>query len=123
VPTAVIVGDGGLAVHLGELATLVQEQPWLVVVLFNDGGYGVLRNMQERYGGSRSGVDLYTPNFGLLARSLDLPYTLVNRAENFAEALEKAIAEHGPYLIEVDVTALGPTPVPFVPPVQVPGTH
>lgn len=120
-PTAVMVGDGGLAVHLGELATLAQEQPWLVLVLFNDGGYGVLRNMQERHGGRRSGVDLYTPDFGRLSRSLDLPYALVNRAEQFSETLAKAIAQHGPFVIEVDVTALGPTPVPFVPPVHVPG--
>ncbi|MEV6230808.1 thiamine pyrophosphate-binding protein [Saccharopolyspora shandongensis] len=119
-PTVVFAGDGGLAVHLGELATLAQEQPWLVLVVFNDGGYGVLRNMQDKHADRRSGVDLFTPNFGGLADALDMPYALVNRAESFAEAFAKAVAEHRPVLIEVDVTALEPTPSPFVPPVHVP---
>ncbi len=120
-PTVVMVGDGGLAVHLGELATMAQERPWLVVVLFNDGGYGVLRNMQERHSGRRSGVDLFTPDFHRLARAVDLPYELVNRAEQFPAALTKALDQHGPVVLEVDVTALEPAPEPFVPPVHVPG--
>ncbi|MFD4253772.1 thiamine pyrophosphate-binding protein [Amycolatopsis thermoflava] len=119
-PTLVMAGDGGLAVHLGELGTLAQEKPWLVLVVFNDGGYGVLRNMQDHHGGSRAGVDLYTPDFSRLAQSLDLPYQLVSRPSLFAEALEKAVAQHGPAVIEVDVTALDPAPRPFVPPVPVP---
>lgn len=120
VPTLVLAGDGGLSVHLGELATFAQEQPWMVLVVFNDGGYGVLRNMQDKHAGRRSGVDLFTPDFGRLAEALDLPYALVQRAESFAETFTKAVEERGPYLIEVDVTALEPTPSPFVPPVHVP---
>lgn len=119
-PTVVMVGDGGLAVHLGELATLAQQRPWLVLVLFNDGGYGVLRNMQDHHSGRRAGVDLYTPDFGRLARSLDLPHQLVSSPERFDEAFAKALAEHGPAVLEVDVTALDPLPKPFVPPVPVP---
>ncbi|MFE3454229.1 thiamine pyrophosphate-binding protein [Nonomuraea sp. NPDC059194] len=119
VPTAVIAGDGGLAVHLGELATLAQERPWLVLVVFNDGGYGVLRNMQEARGVARSGVDLYTPDFRALAAAMALPYGFVTAAEEFQEVFAKAVAAREPYLIEVDVTAVGPTPVPFVPPVEV----
>ncbi|GAA4601097.1 thiamine pyrophosphate-binding protein [Actinoallomurus liliacearum] len=120
VPTLVIAGDGGLAVHLGELATLAQEAPWLVLVVFNDGGYGVLRNMQEAGSGRRSGVDLYTPDFRTLAASLALPYSLVASADRFDEVFAGAVAARGPYVVEVDVTAIGPTPVPFVPPVEVP---
>ncbi len=39
-PVVVIAGDGGLAVHLGELLTLAQEGPRLLLLVFNDGGYG-----------------------------------------------------------------------------------
>jgi acetolactate synthase-1/2/3 large subunit len=120
VPTLVIAGDGGLQVHLGEFATLAQEAPWLILVVFNDGGYGVLRNMQDASMQRRSGVDLFTPDFRKLAAAMELPYHLVRDAEYFDTALEKAVAEHRPVVIEVDVTAVGPTPVPFVPPVSVP---
>ncbi|GAA2632594.1 thiamine pyrophosphate-binding protein [Actinomadura fulvescens] len=120
VPTLVIAGDGGLAVHLGELATLAQERPWLVLLVFNDGGYGVLRNMQDAHMERRSGVDLFTPDFGALAAAMAMPYAIVQDAEAFPEAFAKAVAAHEPYLLEVDVTSVGPTPVPFVPPVPLP---
>jgi acetolactate synthase-1/2/3 large subunit len=120
VPTAVIVGDGGLAVHLGELSTLAQAEPWCVVIVCNDGGYGVLRNMQDRHTGRRSGVDLHTPDFGLLAASMHLPHQLVRDAADFDAALEKALSVRGPFVLEVDVTALNPAPRPFVPPVHIP---
>ncbi|MEU0649142.1 thiamine pyrophosphate-binding protein [Streptomyces umbrinus] len=120
VPTLVMAGDGGLAVHLGEMATLAGEEPWCVLVIFNDGGYGVLRNLQEAYSGERHGVDLFTPDFGGLASALALPYALVRGAADFRSALEKAVTLHGPMVIEVDVTALSPAPKPYVPPVHVP---
>jgi acetolactate synthase-1/2/3 large subunit len=121
VPTLVIAGDGGLSVHLGELATLGQERPWLVLVVFNDGGYGVLRNMQDTYMERRSGVDLFTPDFGQLAASCGLGYARVTSADNFDSAFADAIAGRGPAVVEIDVTAVGPTPVPFTPPVAIPG--
>lgn len=120
-PVALIVGDGGLAVHLGELLTLAQERPWLTVVLFDDGGYGVLRNMQDRHVGRRSGVDLVTPHFGGLCRSMHLFHERVTDAGAFGPVFERALAERGPAVIEVDVDAIGEMPVPFVPPVRIPG--
>lgn len=119
-PCVVIAGDGGLAVHLGELATLAGSGAWCVVLVFNDGGYGVLRNMQQANGFARSGVDLYTPDFGLLAQSLGLPYTLVRGAGVFPDALRDALAQRGPAIIEVDVEALDPRPAEFTPPVHIP---
>lgn len=120
VPTVVMAGDGGLAVHLGELASLAGTDAWCVVLVFNDGGYGVLRNMQEANGFRRSGVDLHTPRFDLLAASMGMPYTLVQRPGVFEAALTEAVAARRPALVEVDVTALDPPPGPFVPPVHVP---
>lgn len=120
VPTLVMAGDGGLSVHLGELATLAQESPWLVLLVFNDGGYGVLRNMQDAHRERRSGVDLFTPDFSALAASMAMPYALVQNAGSFNGAFAEAVAARQPYLLEVDVTVVGPTPVPFVPPVALP---
>jgi acetolactate synthase-1/2/3 large subunit len=120
-PTVVIAGDGGLAVHLGELLTLAQERPRLTLIVFNDGGYGVLRNMQDRYGERRSGVDLVTPDFELLARACGLPYLRIAAEEHAGPVLGEAVASGGPTLVEVDLTALGPMKNPFTPPVRIPG--
>ncbi|MEU6842170.1 thiamine pyrophosphate-binding protein [Streptomyces sp. NPDC046716] len=121
-PTVVIAGDGGLAVHLGELLTLAQERPRLTLLVFNDGGYGVLRNMQDRYADRRSGVDLTTPDFELLARSCRLPYLRIADADHAAPVIQEAVAADGPVLVEVDLAALGPMKNPFTPPVKIPGT-
>ncbi|QNG17501.1 thiamine pyrophosphate-binding protein [Rhodococcus triatomae] len=120
VPTVVIAGDGGLAVHLGELASLAGSRAWCVVLVFNDGGYGVLRNMQEANGFDRAGVDLYTPRFDLLAASLEVPYALVQGPGQFEKILADAVATRGPAIVEVDVAAISPTPGAFTPPVHIP---
>ncbi|MDO2934629.1 thiamine pyrophosphate-binding protein [Paeniglutamicibacter sulfureus] len=120
VPTAVMVGDGGLAVHLGELASLAGSGAWCVVLVFNDSGYGVLRNMQQANGFAQAAVDLHTPDFKLLSESLNLPFWRVRGAGTFDQALSEALAICGPAVIEIDVTALDPVPGSFVPPVHIP---
>ncbi|MEV0321197.1 thiamine pyrophosphate-binding protein [Streptomyces sp. NPDC050658] len=120
-PTVVLAGDGGLAVHLGELLTLAQEKPRLTLIVFNDGGYGVLRNMQDRYSERRSGVDLATPDFELLARACGLAYARIAAEEHAEPVIGHAVASDGPTLVEVDLAALGPMKNPFTPPVKIPG--
>ncbi|MEU0742609.1 thiamine pyrophosphate-binding protein [Streptomyces sp. NPDC006134] len=120
VPTVVVAGDGGLAVHLGELLTLAQEKPRLVLLVFNDGGYGVLRNTQDRYGDRRSGVDLHTPDFARLAAACSLPYARIAAETDARPVIEEALTSGGPVLVEVDLAALGPMKTPFTPPVKIP---
>lgn len=120
VPTLIMAGDGGLAVHLGELGTLAGTRSQCVLVVFNDGGYGVLRNLQETTSGRTSGVDLFTPDFGRLASAYDMPYELVRTAPDFDTALANSLEYQGPSVIEVDVTTMTPAPAPFTPPVHVP---
>jgi acetolactate synthase-1/2/3 large subunit len=120
VPTLVMAGDGGLAVHLGELLTLAQERPWLVLMVFNDRGYGVLRNMQDAHGGPRAGVDLATPDFAGLAAAVGLPYLRIDGPASARPVLRTAVERSGPVLVEVDLATYGPMPAPFTPPVHVP---
>lgn len=116
----VIAGDGGLAVHLGELLTLAQERPSLTLVVFNDRGYGVLRNMQQAHGAVPAGVELHTPDFAALAAAVGLSYACIDDAAAASQVLTRAVASGVPTVVEVDLVALGPMPKPFVPPVEVP---
>ena len=119
-PTAVMAGDGGLAVHFGELLTLAQERPWLVLLVFNDGGYGVLRNLQDAQGKDRAAVDLATPDFAGLSASLGLDYRRIGAPEEARSVIEDAVALRGPVVVEVDLAAYGDMAAPFTPPVTVP---
>lgn len=119
-PVLAMVGDGGLAVHLGELCTLAEAAPRVMLVILNDRGYGVLRNMQDAKDSSHRGVDLVTPDMGLLCRSVGLPHVAVGSPEAFDAALAQAVQRDAPSVIEIDVAALTPHPAPFVPPVSVP---
>ncbi|MEL7207416.1 MAG: thiamine pyrophosphate-binding protein [Actinomycetota bacterium] len=119
--TLVLIGDGGLQVQLGELATLRQERLDVTVVVFDDGGYGVLRNTQDRHVGRRSGVDLFTPDVAAAAAAHDLPCTRVDDAADFGAALAARLSAGGPGVLHVDCDKIGPMPKPFTPPVDVPG--
>ena len=119
VPTCLMVGDGGLAVHLGELATIAQEGLPIVAIVFNDGGYGVLRNLQDRHFDHRSGVDLFTPDLEALAGAFDLYHQRLGAPYDSRTTLRRAIEHGGPAIVEVDCGAFGEMRVPFVPPVPV----
>jgi acetolactate synthase-1/2/3 large subunit len=119
-PVVVMVGDGGLAVHLGELLTLAQERPRLTLIVFNDGGYGVLRNIQDARGFSRAGVDLLGPDFAALANATGLRYARIADPLQAHEIIDAAVNAAQPTLVEVDVDALGAMPEVFVPAVGVP---
>jgi acetolactate synthase-1/2/3 large subunit len=107
--TLCLVGDGGLQVNIGELATLVQEKADVVVLLMNDRGYGVIRNIQDaQYGGRRYYADLHTPDFAALAKSLGLPYHHVRDLGAVGGTLKEVLGRTGPVLVELDMVAIGP---------------
>jgi acetolactate synthase I/II/III large subunit len=118
--TICLVGDGGLQLSLGELATLVQEKVDVVVVLMNDRGYGVIRNIWDaQYGGRRAYSDLHTPDFAKLAQAISLKYLRIHERTGFPSALKEAFAQRGPVLVEVDMVAVGPYTATFAgPPVR-----
>jgi acetolactate synthase-1/2/3 large subunit len=111
---AIIVGDGGFQVNLAELGTAVQEGINVVIVLLNDGGYGVLRNIQDRiYGGRHIGVDLHGLNFEKLSEAYGIAYCPVSSVAEFRPVMRSALESGQLSLVEVDVKAVGPFRVPF----------
>src|SRR5690606_38000187 len=64
-----VTGDGGFLTGCGELATAIQQELPITVVIVNDRGYGMLRHDQTNSGFGHYGVDLATPDFVGLAKS------------------------------------------------------
>ena len=76
-----LTGDGGLALNLGELMTAAEVGADLALVVMNDRGYGVIRNIQDsEYGGRRRFVDLATPDFAALSAACGLDYRRIASA-------------------------------------------
>ena len=116
-PVVLLVGDGGFMLAPGELATFAEEHLPVVVLLFNDGGYGILRNIQDRQYSARIGVDLGKPDFCGLARSLGVAAERVESIESYGKAVQSALAraaEGHPQLVEIDLDAIGPMATPWI---------
>ena len=118
--TVALAGDGGFALNLGELATLAQERAPVTVLLMNDGGYGVIRNIQDaHYGGRRHYADLLTPDFAALCASIGMRHLKAGSVEAFRQALPQALAGDGPAVLEVDMHGICPFARPLAgPPVR-----
>ena len=107
--TAVIQGDGGFMLNIGELATAVQYNVPVVTCVFNDGGYGVLRSIEGRtFEGRQFGVELATPDFAMVAQGMGMRAEHVDSAASFREAFGRGLAHDGPYLLDIDMTKLTP---------------
>ena len=121
--TLVLAGDGGFGISMPEIATAIQEKLDVVFLVMNDGGYGVIRNIQDaKYGGRRMYADLHTPDFAKFAESMGIPFWRVSQGTALGEALVGGFVVDGPALIEVDMNGVGPYARSFAgPPVRAPG--
>lgn len=118
--TVALAGDGGLQLSFGEFVTLVQEDVDVLLIVMNDGGYGVIRNIQdEKFGGRHYLANLHTPDFQAFAASIGLPSARAADPASFRTALTSLGSRTGPALLEVDMVALGPYASAFAgPPVR-----
>ncbi|MFU2016230.1 thiamine pyrophosphate-binding protein [Peribacillus butanolivorans] len=106
-PVVLIAGDGGFMVNAGEMITAIQEDTPIIVLLFDDGGYGILRYYQEAAYGRITSVDLKNPDFVMMAKSMGFESEKVRSVDEFKEGLANAIASKKPYMVVVDVEAVG----------------
>jgi acetolactate synthase I/II/III large subunit len=114
VPVVALSGDGGFMFNVQELATAVRHRIPIVVIVFNDGAYGNVRNMQKSlYGNRLIGTDLANPDFVRLAESFGIAGRRVADPDGLRRTLEQCLAANEPALIEVPVGEM-PSPWPFI---------
>jgi acetolactate synthase I/II/III large subunit len=106
-----LAGDGDFLMTGQELATAVQEELDVVILVVNNGMYGTIRMHQERhYPGRVFGTDLRNPDFVALARAYGAHGALVERSEEIGDALDEALGCGRPALIELRVDPQAITP-------------
>jgi acetolactate synthase-1/2/3 large subunit len=99
-------GDGEYMMNGQELATAVQYNAGVVIIVFNNGMFGTIRMHQERdYPGRVSGTELHNPDFAALAVAYGAHGEVVDKTADFGPALERALAHANsrnlPALIEL----------------------
>jgi acetolactate synthase-1/2/3 large subunit len=101
-PTVCLTGDGGFMYACGELATVVEAQIPLTIVLVEDGGYGMLRYDQVQAGEEPFGVDLVAPDFQAFAASFGVPATAIDGfGPEFEQELRRSVASGEPEMLVV----------------------
>jgi acetolactate synthase-1/2/3 large subunit len=97
-------GDGGFMFGVQELATAMHHGIAVIAVVFNNNAYGnVRRDQMNVFDGRLLGADLTNPDFVALAKSFGMPAEKAETPEALEKAIEKALANGGPALIEVPV--------------------
>ena len=100
----VISGDGGFQLNMQELGTAAQYGIKVVVLLFNDGAWGVLRDRQRDYHKGRYyATDLVNPDFVKLVESYGLAATRVYSCREMSVALRNALKDKTFHLIDVEM--------------------
>jgi len=106
-----VSGDGDFLMSGHEFAAAVQEKLPIVVLVVNNGMYGTIRMHQERlFPGRVVGTELVNPDFVGWARAFGAYGELVVRSKDFPDALERALGQDRPALLELRVDPEAITP-------------
>ena len=104
-------GDGDFLMCGQELATAVQYDAPVVIVIVNNGMYGTIRMHQEKnYPGRVSGTELRNPHFAAFARSFGCLGEIVEETAQFGPAFERIVASGKPGVIEIRIDPQAITP-------------
>jgi acetolactate synthase-1/2/3 large subunit len=102
-----IVGDGGFQMSIPELATIASNGLPVKIIVMNNGYLGMVRQWQTMFYNNRlCGVELDCfPDVEKLAGAYGFKGKIVEQPSQLASALEAAVREPGPYLLNVKVAA------------------
>ncbi|MBE2277512.1 MAG: 5-guanidino-2-oxopentanoate decarboxylase [Rhodobacteraceae bacterium] len=99
-PVFCLIGDGGLQFSLPEMGSATEIGAAITMILWNNHGYGEIRNVMVGAGIAPLGVDIHSPDFAALAKGYGWQHI---RISDLAD-LDRCLAETGPLprVIEID---------------------
>jgi len=101
-----IVGDGGFQMSIPELATVASYGLPIKIIVMNNGYLGMIRQWQELFYNNRlcsAQLDCF-PDAEKLAGAYGFKGRTIEKPQELASALEEAVREPGPYLLNVRVS-------------------
>jgi len=100
-PVVALIGDGGSQFTLSELASAVEAHAPIIVLLWNNSGYGEIKRYMQNRSIEPIGVDIFTPDFQVLAKGFGCNAERARSLEHLHELLQAAAGAERPTLIEV----------------------
>jgi acetolactate synthase-1/2/3 large subunit len=102
-----VCGDGGFLMNVQELETACRLGLNVVVVIFNDCGYDLIKwKSTSRFGTSR-GLDFTNPDFVKLAESFGAHGFSVTSSDGLEQILSEALSFKGPVVVDVPIDYSG----------------
>ncbi len=101
-PVIALVGDGGLQFASSELIAAHEAQIGIILLLWNNQGYGEIRDYMQHRDIEPLGVDILTPDFQAMARGFHASYHRVDTPARLQTLLLQLKDTRQPVMIEVD---------------------
>jgi len=98
-----ICGDGGVLMNIQDLETAVRLRLDVVIMIWEDGGYGLIEWKQQTHFGDHTDLAFGNPDWVRLAEAFSAGGLRVENARDLAPALEEAFAQQGPTLLAVPI--------------------
>jgi acetolactate synthase-1/2/3 large subunit len=103
-PVAVITGDGALGFYIAEMDTAVRHKLPIVVIVGNDAGWGLERELQSfASGGATVACELQSTPYDVIMKGFGGGGETVERIEQVRPAVERAFASGVPYCLNVKI--------------------
>ena len=102
-PVVMVTGDGSLGFYLAELDTLVRHNLPVLIVVGNDAGWGLERELQRELCGSTVACELRATRYDQVMRAFGGEGDNIERLDQVVPAVERALASGRPWLVNVNV--------------------
>jgi acetolactate synthase-1/2/3 large subunit len=100
-PVVALIGDGGLQFTLPELASAIEARTPVIVLLWNNDGYGEIKRYMQERGIPTIGVDIHTPDLLAIAKGFGCSAERASSLGHLSELLRQAACSDRPSVIEV----------------------
>lgn len=97
-----LVGDGGLQFTINELATAVEENLPLIVLLWNNQGYQEIKRYMVNHNIDTIGVDIYTPDFMQISQGFGCDALVLKSLNDLAGHVQDALKKSKPTVIMIN---------------------
>jgi acetolactate synthase-1/2/3 large subunit len=102
-PVLAICGDGDFLMNVQEMETAKRLKSDITVMVWEDGGYGLISWKQENEFGRHTNLSFGNPNWVDLAHAFGWHCEHIMRSKEVAPALQRCIAHKGPALMVVPI--------------------